>query len=33
MPADFGGDIYAVLRPGEEAALLVDVMTFVRDRL
>ncbi|PYQ71190.1 MAG: hypothetical protein DMG04_22070 [Acidobacteria bacterium] len=25
MPADLGGDIYASLRPGEEAALLVDV--------
>ena len=33
MPADLGGDIYASLRPGEEAALLVDVMQFVRDRL
>jgi hypothetical protein len=33
MPADLGGDIYASLRPGDEAALLVDVMRFVRDRL
>src|SRR5207237_3336071 len=33
MPADLGGDIYASLHPGEEAALLVDVMQFVRDRL
>jgi predicted nucleotide-binding protein len=33
MPADLGGDIYASLRPGKEAALLVDVMQFVRDRL
>lgn len=33
MPADLGGDIYATLRPGEEAAMLTDVMAFVRDRL
>ena len=33
MPADLGGDIYASFRPGEEAALLVNVMRFVRDRL
>ena len=33
MPADLGGDIYAALRPGEETAVLVDVMEFVRDRL
>lgn len=33
MPADLGGDIYASLRPGEEAAVLEDVMNFVRDRL
>ena len=33
MPADLGGDIYASLRPGEQAAVLEDVMKFVRDRL
>jgi hypothetical protein len=33
MPADLGGDIYASLRPGEEAAVLEDVLKFVRDRL
>jgi predicted nucleotide-binding protein with TIR-like domain len=33
MPADLGGDIYAALRPGEEAAVLGDVMAFVHDRL
>jgi hypothetical protein len=33
MPADLGGDIYASLRPGGEAALVADVMQFVRDRL
>jgi hypothetical protein len=33
MPADLGGDIFASLRPGEEAALIAEVMQFVRDRL
>jgi hypothetical protein len=33
MPADLGGDIYASFRPGDEAAVLADVMAFVRDRL
>jgi hypothetical protein len=33
MPADLGGDVFASLRPGEEATVLEDVMKFVRDRL
>jgi hypothetical protein len=33
MPADLGGDIYASLQPGGEAAVIEGVMKFVRERL